>query len=152
MRALCVVGIRVCCVVCNLSIIEYLWFNETRRRCVRHQLFIGMGGCYIVLWLAVKIVRGGSLTRTTTQSRVGVILVHTQGLSKRKTKITITKSKVIRHGTSIRRKFKWLRRTKKHASTKDCVLHWLCEPPSKKIRNKMTQEDGKMTSMTWQNT
>ena len=92
MRALWVVGIGVCCVVCNLSIIEYPWFNETRRRCVRHQLFIGMGGCYIVLWLAVKILRGGSLTQTTTQWIVGMILAHKVGLSHSKKKIIITKS------------------------------------------------------------
>ena len=92
MRALWVVGIGVCCVVCNLSILGYLWFNETTKRCVRHQLFIGIGGCYIVLWLAIKIVSAGSLTRTTTQWRVGVILAHTLGLSKNKTKITIPKS------------------------------------------------------------
>ena len=57
MRALWVVWIGVCSVVCNLNIIEHLWFNKTRRRCVRHQLFIGIHVCYIVLWIAVKIVR-----------------------------------------------------------------------------------------------
>ena len=62
-------------------------------------------------------------------------------------------SKAIRYGTSIRGKFKWLRRTQKHALTKDCVLRWLSEPPNKNIRNKMTHEDGKMTTrQTWQNT
>ena len=42
------VGVEWNGVVCDLSIGEYLWFDEIKMRCKEHQIIVGMGKYHMV--------------------------------------------------------------------------------------------------------